>query len=83
MYQRNKNCRPSLFWKTMDAQNLDFSDGFFDIIIDKSTIDCMVCCQNAEKLIENTMKECQRVLKPTGYLLSISLSDPSKRIPHI
>ncbi len=67
----------------MDTTQLDYPDNFFDIIIDKSTLDCIQCNVDAKKLIKNTMVECQRVLKPSGYFISISFTEPISRLKHI
>ena len=74
--------RPSLVWETMAVENMKYEDEFFDIVIDKSTIDCLVCCHDSTYLVARTMKECQRVLKPGGLFISISFTAPNMRLPH-
>ena len=43
MRERNKEKRPSLTWNVMDARCLDYPNNTFDLIIDKSTIDSILC----------------------------------------
>ena len=34
-------------WEVMDVTDIKFEDNFFDIAIDKSTIDALLCGDNA------------------------------------
>ena len=43
---RNRS-RKKMIYKVMDCCDLQFEDNFFDIIIDKSTIDAILCGDNA------------------------------------
>jgi EEF1A lysine methyltransferase 4 len=72
MKKRNIERRPSLVWHVMDCTKLDYEEEFFDIVIDKSTVDCLVTGNNAYKKVALMMKESQRVLKTGGFFISIS-----------
>lgn len=37
---------PSMRWKTMDVLNMSFADNIFDVVIDKSLIDTLLCGAN-------------------------------------
>ena len=39
--------RKKMKYETMDCCNLKYEDNFFDIVIDKSTIDAILCGDNA------------------------------------
>ena len=43
MIARNEERRPELKFAVMDCTSLDYDTDYFDVIIDKSTIDCLVC----------------------------------------
>lgn len=47
MSERNATSRPELVWTAMNITDLKYEDEFFDMIIDKSTLDCIVCCPQA------------------------------------
>ena len=42
----------------MSACELEYEDEFFDIIIDKSTIDALLCGSKAYKRVAEMTKEC-------------------------
>lgn len=46
MRDRNKD-RKGMTYEVMDVCNLSYPDNFFDIAIDKSTIDALLCGDNA------------------------------------
>ena len=72
-----------MIWEVMDCSKLKYEDEFFDVIIDKSTLDCIVCCPDALEQVALTMKECQRTLKTGGFFISISFTPPGHRLPHL
>ena len=47
MIERNKDLRPEQRWDVMDVKDLKYDDQMFDLIIDKSTIDAILCGDNA------------------------------------
>lgn len=53
----------------MDVMNIKYPDNFFDIVIDKSTIDVMFCGELSSLNIAIMMKEVQRVLKKKKFIL--------------
>ena len=74
MSERNIVKRPEMIWETMDARDLAYPDGMFDLVIDKGTVDAMMCSDFAEINVAVTLKECQRVLKDGGIYLVVSYS---------
>lgn len=46
MKERSKN-RPNMVYEVMDVCNMTYSDNSFDVAIDKSTIDALLCGDNA------------------------------------
>lgn len=47
MQERNAEKRPELVWEVMDVREMTYDSNFFDIIIDKSTIDALLCGDEA------------------------------------
>ena len=72
MVERNKELRPEQKWDVMDVRDLKYQSEMFDLIIDKSTIDALLCGSYAFMNVANMLKECQRVLKTNGYYVAIS-----------
>ena len=69
-------------YEVMDVCNMTYPDGFFDIAIDKSTIDALLCGDNAFLNVAKMMKEVQRVLKTNGVYIAISYGKPENRSFH-
>lgn len=63
-------------WEVMDVTDLKYPDESFDLAIDKSTIDALLCGDNAFINVAKMLKEAQRVLKPGGVYLAISYGKP-------
>ena len=66
----------------MDAKELLYPDNEFDAIIDKGTLDCILCGDQAYKNAAQMLMECQRCLKEGGYLFIVSYGKPEDREFH-
>jgi EEF1A lysine methyltransferase 4 len=69
-------------WEVMDVRDLKYPGEMFDLIIDKSTIDALLCGNFAFLNVAIMLKECQRVLKTGGYYMAISYGVPDNREFH-
>ena len=69
-------------WEVMDVRELKYPDEMFDLIIDKSTIDALLCGNYAFFNVAVMLKECQRVLKTGGYYMALSYGTPDNRTIH-
>ena len=78
---RNRK-RKRMVYEVMDCCDLKYPDNFFDIIIDKSTIDAILCGDNAYLNTALMLKESQRVLREGGHYLAISYGKPETRSYH-
>ena len=58
MSLRNSIKRPELKWEVMDVRNMSYLSNFFDLIIDKSTIDALLCGKSSFLNTAIMMKEC-------------------------
>lgn len=71
-----------MMYEVMDCCNMKYPDEYFDVAIDKSTIDAILCGDNAFINVAMMMKEVQRVLKTGGHYLAISYGKPENRSFH-
>ena len=69
-------------WEVMDVTDIKYEDNFFDIAIDKSTIDALLCGDNAFMNVALMLKEVQWVVKPNGTYLAISYGKPENWVFH-
>lgn len=67
----------------MDVRDLKYSDEFFDLIVDKSTIDAILCGECSFINVAKMLKEVDRVLKVDGIYMIISYGQPENRIFHL
>eukprot|EP01100_Stratorugosa_tubuloviscum_P000593 TRINITY_DN1129_c0_g2_i1.p1 TRINITY_DN1129_c0_g2~~TRINITY_DN1129_c0_g2_i1.p1 ORF type:complete len:139 (-),score=37.08 TRINITY_DN1129_c0_g2_i1:53-469(-) len=81
---------PQMIWKEMDVMNMrEFNDSSFDIVIDKGTMDAVMCEQGdvwevEPEIAERVHKMCSeihRVLKPGGIFYYITFGQPHFRRP--
>ena len=64
----------------MDATDLSqFDDRSFDVVLDKGTLDSLLCGDDAFINVARMTREVQRVLKPQGVYMVISYSGPKFR----
>jgi ubiquinone/menaquinone biosynthesis C-methylase UbiE len=67
----------------MDVRDLQYEDNYFDLIIDKSTMDALLCGDQSFLNVAIMLKEVQRVLKVGGTYMIISYGQPENRITHL
>lgn len=60
----------------------EFEDNSFDLAIDKSTIDALLCGEDSFVMVAKMLKETQRVLKTDGVYFAISYGKPDSRLYH-
>jgi len=82
MAERNKEMI-AMTYEVMDCTDLKYATGFFDAVIDKSTIDALLCGQDPDLTVARMTKEVQRVLKPSGVYCIISYGNPESRLFHL
>ena len=56
MKERNTE-REQMIWETMDVTDLKYENDFFDLAIDKSTIDALLCGDGAFVNVAKMTKE--------------------------
>ena len=70
-------------WDVMDIRHMSYKDESFDLIIDKSTMDALLCGNVAHLNVAMMLKESQRVLKTGGTYVVVSYGSPENREPHL
>jgi ubiquinone/menaquinone biosynthesis C-methylase UbiE len=81
MAARNSD-KPEMTWTVMDVRDLKFPDNTFDLAVDKSTIDALLCGEQAFYNVALMTREVQRVLKVGGTYMAISYGTPDNRLEH-
>jgi ubiquinone/menaquinone biosynthesis C-methylase UbiE len=71
-------------YEVMDCTDMKIiADNSFEVAIDKSTIDALLCGDNAYLMVAKMTKEIQRVIKPGGGVyIAISYGKPESRAIH-
>ena len=82
MKSRNKE-RKGLHFDVMDVCEMAYKDETFDLIIDKSTIDALLCGDHSFMIVAKMLKEISRVLKTGGYYIIVSYGKPENRMTHL
>ena len=72
-----------MVWKVLDVtEMITFASNTFDLVIDKSTIDCLFCKNDYNEKVASMLNETHRVLKPGGFYFCVSLGQPEYRGYH-
>ncbi|XP_047157200.1 EEF1A lysine methyltransferase 4 isoform X3 [Vigna umbellata] len=68
----------------MDVRDMSlFPDESFDGVIDKGTLDSLMCGTDAPISASQMLAEVCRLLKPGGTYILITYGDPTVRMPHL
>nr|QTZ19567.1 methyltransferase 13 [Bixa orellana] len=79
--QNKYSDRPQLKYIKMDARNMsEFQTGSFDAVIDKGTLDSILCGNNSRQHATQMLKEVGRVLKDNGVYILITYGAPVYRL---
>lgn len=58
----------------------DFGSELYDVIIDKGTLDSILCGTDSSKHSGAVLQECRRLLKPSGVYICITYGAPQNRL---
>lgn len=84
MMRRKYEHIPQLKYMQMDVRDMSFfPDESFDGVIDKGTLDSLMCGTEAPLSAVQMMGEVSRLLKPGGIYMLITYGDPTVRMPHL
>lgn len=82
MSARHKD-KKGMSWQVMDATSLSFGDGVFDCVLDKGTLDSVLCGDNSTANAARMCAEAARVLKPGGNYIIVSYGQPESRLTYL
>lgn len=77
------NPHPAMTYEVMDATKMAYPDGSFDLVLDKSTIDALLCSDSPLVSVARMVAEVERVLKCGGVYFVVSYGEPDKRLEHL
>ena len=83
MKERNKAVRPEIHFQQMDCTKMGYPDKFFDLIIDKATMDTLLTQEKPYLTVARYLKEVQRCLRIGGKFFLVSTGDADKRMRHL
>ena len=66
----------------MDIHNMTYADGSFDTVIDKATLDAIICGDEAVCNPDKVISEIYRVLKNNGVYICITYGVPEARMDY-
>lgn len=72
--------KPALSWVQMNVCALDFPDESFNTVIDKGTLDSVLCGEGSTANVAKMCMEISRVLKPNGVYFICSYGVPDNRL---
>ena len=83
MEEKYREILPKMVFRKMDALNMsDFQNEMFNIVIDKGTLDSVMCSDNYVINARKMIAEVYRVLSPGGKYVCITYGDPEHRKKH-
>lgn len=84
MMRRKYEHIPQLKYMQMDVKDMSFfPDESFDSVIDKGTLDSLMCGSDAPISAAQMLGEVSRLLKPGGIYMLITYGDPTVRMVHL
>jgi len=76
--ERMSSSHPDMEFYVKDCTALDDADGKYSSILDKSLIDTLRCEAGSYDICEKFVGEMHRVLKPGGFMITVSLNSYTK-----
>ncbi|OWZ08226.1 Methyltransferase [Phytophthora megakarya] len=73
----------SLQWQKMNMCSLDFADETYDAVVDKGTMDSILCGEGSTANVAKMCQEIHRVLKPNGVYFIVSYGVPDNRLSYL
>jgi|EP00769_Ergobibamus_cyprinoides_P004590 SAM-dependent methyltransferase len=74
---------PGLTAQVQDVTALSYPPASFDVVVDKGTLDSLLCGDDSRARVHKFMQNVARVLAPAGKFLAVSYADPDQRNMYI
>merc|ERR1712048_1044219 len=75
--------KPGMSYSQMDARAMEAADGSYNVVIDKATIDSILCGEGSTHNAQKMLQEISRVLQPNGVYVAVSRGQPSYRLTYL
>ncbi|CAM9341188.1 unnamed protein product [Chrysoparadoxa australica] len=75
--------KPALIWQQMNACALEFPDESFNAVIDKGTLDSVLCGEGSTANVAKLCMEVSRCLTPSGVYVIISYGIQENRLQYL
>ncbi|XVF29077.1 hypothetical protein REPUB_Repub15cG0088900 [Reevesia pubescens] len=75
MLRRNIRDRPKMRWRVIDMTQMQFTDGTFNVVLDKGGLDALMEPELGPQLGNQYLSEVKRVLKPRGKFICLTLAE--------
>ncbi|EAS02154.2 kinase domain protein (macronuclear) [Tetrahymena thermophila SB210] len=79
MQEKYKDKGPNFKYLQMDVRNMEFEAKSFDCVMDKGTLDSILCGESSTSNANKAISEIYRVLTPKGVYVLISHGSPEYR----
>lgn len=66
----------------MDVHHMTYEDESFDVVLDKGTLDAIICGDESSSNPDQALLEVNRVLKKNGVFICISYGMPEYRLDY-
>eukprot|EP00271_Cylindrocystis_brebissonii_P007843 TRINITY_DN21696_c0_g1_i2.p1 TRINITY_DN21696_c0_g1~~TRINITY_DN21696_c0_g1_i2.p1 ORF type:complete len:213 (+),score=29.62 TRINITY_DN21696_c0_g1_i2:198-836(+) len=74
---------PAMEWEVMDVKSMTFEDESFDTVVDKGTLDSLMCGDDSTVNARKMLSGVSRILRPNGTYVLITYGDPRLRMSHL
>lgn len=75
--------KEGLIYSQMDVRQMELQDGSFNAVLDKGTVDSILCGEASTLNIQKALNEIARVLDSKGIFICISHGQPSYRLTYM
>jgi len=75
--------KPDVKFDVADVREMKYADGAYDVIVDKGTLDAVLCGNDSIKNAMMMLAECSRCLKKGGFLFVVTYGQPQSRLNYL
>mmetsp|Transcript_113955 Transcript_113955/g.317341 ORF Transcript_113955/g.317341 Transcript_113955/m.317341 type:complete len:212 (-) Transcript_113955:245-880(-) len=75
--------KPGMTYIQMDGRAMELPDQNFNVVIDKATLDSILCGEGSTHNAQKMLQEISRVLQPNGVYIAVSHGQPSYRLTYL
>eukprot|EP00455_Lapot_gusevi_P022854 TRINITY_DN2379_c0_g1_i1.p1 TRINITY_DN2379_c0_g1~~TRINITY_DN2379_c0_g1_i1.p1 ORF type:complete len:226 (+),score=82.28 TRINITY_DN2379_c0_g1_i1:83-679(+) len=74
---------PALRFEQADVRELPYRDGSFQYVIDKGTLDAILCGSDSERNAMAMLRQIERILVPKGRFIVVTYGNPDSRLNYL